>query len=308
MLNKLNTLRDYLVSNILGQDEPITEIVEAVQRSMLGFRYPNRPIASMLLMGPTGVGKTESVNLFTQHLFEDEKKFIRLDMSEFMNQNALGLLIGNRVGERGLFGHYYNRSGGEGTILFDEIEKAHPLVIDIFLQILSAGRFTLASGDTLDLSKYIVAATTNIGSRVLMASRSTDRETIVKRTLQAVQAEMRPETFGRFDLGTVFGKLDWKTLNAIAAFHLRKSEIIINNLGNSIKYDYGVIEHVFREGYSEEFGARPMQNAAMRILGDVVSRQGLSNGWPVTGLIQYDQRTNTCTMSEDEKRNVKGET
>ena len=177
LLARLRTLKGFLRSNILGQDEPIREIVSLLQRSFCNLRFRGRPLASMLLLGPTGVGKTETALLFTQHLFAREEKLVRFDMSEFMNQRALGILVGSRVGERGLFGHYYDRSQGSGTLLFDEIEKAHPLVMDIFLQILSAGRFTLASGETLDLSNYVVVATSNIGSRMLMESRSTDRET-----------------------------------------------------------------------------------------------------------------------------------
>src|SRR6266404_255647 len=212
LVSRLNTLGDVLRANILGQDEVLSDIVALLQRSFRGLRYTGRPIASMLFLGPTGVGKTESALLFTEHLFGSQEKLVRLDMSEFMNQSALGVLVGDRVGERGLFGHYFNRSGGSGTLLFDEIEKSHPLVMDIFLQILSAGRFTLATGETLDLSNYVVVATTNVGSRMLMESRSTDRETIERRAIQAGTQEMRPETFARFDRHYVFSKLSYLTL------------------------------------------------------------------------------------------------
>ena len=115
LLSRLNTLRDFLRSNILGQDEPIAEMVRLLQRSFCNLRFPGRPVCSMLLLGPTGVGKTETALLFTQHLFGEQEKLVRFDMSEFMNQSSLAILIGERVGERGLFGPYYNRSGGSGT-------------------------------------------------------------------------------------------------------------------------------------------------------------------------------------------------
>src|ERR1700732_4826862 len=200
LLHKLNTLGEALYYNILGQEEPIADIISLLQRALCEFRFPGRPIASMLLLGPTGVGKTETVNLFTRHLFGSEKKLVRLDMSEYMTLDSIGLLRGQNQNERGLFGHCYDRSQRSGTLLFDEIEKAHPLIMDVFLQILSAAHFTVATGETLDLSNYVVVATSNIGSRMLMESRSTDRETLVRRTVQAGTSEMRPETFARFDL------------------------------------------------------------------------------------------------------------
>jgi ATP-dependent Clp protease ATP-binding subunit ClpA len=284
-----------LKSNLIGQDEPLGEMVSLLQRSFCGCRYRGRPLASMLLLGPTGTGKTESVLLFTEHLLGSRDKLVRIDLSEFMNQSALGVLVGDKVGERGLFGHYYDRTHGSGTLLFDEIEKAHPKVLDIFLQILSAARFTLANGETLDLSKYIVAATTNIGSRVLMESRSTDRETLIRRTTQAGTQDLLPETFARFDLHCVFNKLDYQTLQRIGRLHLDKCVDLINTQGHAIKCESGIVEYVQREGYVEKFGARPMQNAAMRIVGDVVSAAMLRNGGlPVNGSINYDRRTNKC--------------
>jgi ATP-dependent Clp protease ATP-binding subunit ClpB len=298
LLSRLNALQDFLRSNILGQDEPISEIVCVLWRSLCGLRFPGRPVASMLLLGPTGVGKTETTLLFTEHLFGSDK-LVRLDMSEFMNQSALGILVGDRVGGRGLFGYYYDRSSGSGTLLFDELEKAHPLVMDIFLQILSAGRFTLASGEALDLSNYVVVATTNIGSRMLMESRSTDRETLVRRTLQAGTQDLRPETFARFDLHCVFNKLGYEVLKDIAAVHLRKSLSFVNSQGHSITIGPGVLEYLQREGYSEKFGARPMQNAAMRILGDVIAQAMLrAHGRSIHGTISYDRRLNKCSLTK----------
>jgi len=256
-------------------------------------------MASMLFLGPTGTGKTETCNLFTQHLFDSPDKLVRLDMSEFQNQSALGVLVGDRVGERGLFGQYYDRSRRSGTLLFDEIEKAHPLVMDIFLQVLSAARFTLASGETLDLSNYIVCATTNIGSRLLMESRSTDRDTIERRAIQAGTQEMRPETFARFQRHYVFSKLDYLTLRRVGQLHTENVVRLFNAQGHSIAVDTSVVECIQREGYSERFGARPMAEAALRIIGDVVSQEMLRNdGMPVQGTIHHDRRSNVCTLKQ----------
>ena len=296
---KLNTLGDCLYSKILGQEEALSDIVAQLRRCFCGLRFPGRPLASMLFLGPTGVGKTESSLLFTQHLFGDpDQKMVRLDMSEYMTVDSIGVLRGHNERERGLFGHYYDRSQRSGTLLFDEIEKAHPLIIDVFLQILSAARFTVATGETLDLRNYVVVATSNIGSRMLMESRSTDRETLVRRTLAAGTSEMRPETFARFDLHCVFNKLDYLTLKRIGQLHVRQALEIINGQGHRITCTPEVVEYVQREGYSEHFGARPMQKAAMRILGDVVGAEMLKNGGrPVSGTLGHDRKTNRCFLT-----------
>jgi ATP-dependent Clp protease ATP-binding subunit ClpB len=156
----------------------------------------------------------------------------------------------------------------------------------------------LATGDTLDLSAYTVVATSNIGSRVLVESGSTDRETIERRTMQAGTQEMRPETFARFDLHAVFNKLDYLTLRRIGELHAQKSLELINSQAHDIRLDPRVVEYVQREGNSEKFGARLIQNAAMRTLGDVVSQAMLKNGgMRVAGVIQYDRRRNRCFLS-----------
>jgi ATP-dependent Clp protease ATP-binding subunit ClpA len=298
LLDRLSTLGAFLGSQILGQDEVLSEIVSLLQRSFCGLRFPGRPVASMLFLGPTGVGKTETVNLFTEHLFREDKfNLVRLDMSEFMTMDSINILRGDSMQHGGMLQFYVNRSKGSGVLLFDEIEKAHPLIMDVFLQILSAGRFTDSTGISCDLSNYVVVATSNVGSRMLMESRSTDRETLIRRTIQAGTQDFRPETFARFDLHAIFNKLDYLTLKKIGQLHVDKCVALIEAQGHSIEVEPGVVEHVQREGYSERFGARPMQNAAMRILGDVVSAEMLKNGGqPVSGVIQHDRRTNKCSL------------
>jgi ATP-dependent Clp protease ATP-binding subunit ClpA len=172
--------------------------------------------------------------------------------------------------------------------------------MDLFLQILSAARFTLASGETLDLSNYIVAATSNIGSRMLMESRSSDRETLVRRTLAAGASEMRPETFARFDLHSVFNKLDYLTLKRVAELHVSQVLELINAQGHRITCEPGVVEHIQREGYSEHFGARPIQTAAMRVIGHVVADQMLSGrGGLIWGEIGFDPVSNSTSFAAD---------
>lgn len=299
LIERLKTLGAVLKANILGQDEVLGDIESLLRGSLCNLRFPEQPMASMLFLGATGVGKTETVILFTKHLFGAEEKLVRFDMSEYMTVDSINILRGQNQNERGVFGYYYDRSERSGTLLFDEIEKAHPLILDVFLQILSAGRFTVATGETLDLRNYVVVATSNIGSRMLMESRSTDRATLVERTSQAATQDLRPETFGRFDLECVFNKLDYLTLNRIGQLHLQKCLQIINDAGHSIEAGLRVVEYVQREGYSERYGVRPMRKTAMRILREVVSLEMLENGGrPVSGVVEYDRRSNKCFLKQ----------
>ena len=221
-VQRLTGLDAYLGGQILGQSEVIDQITELLQRSFCGIRLPNRPLASMLFLGPTGVGKTETAELLTERLFGSRERLVRLDMSEYMTIDSIDILRGANMGEDGILGRYHDRTEGAGVILFDEIEKGHRLILDLLLQILSAARFTTAAGRTLDLRGYVVVATSNIGSEMLMESRTRDRETLVRRTVQAATQDMRPEIYARFDTVSVFNRLSDEVLEAIAKLHLER--------------------------------------------------------------------------------------
>jgi ATP-dependent Clp protease ATP-binding subunit ClpA len=296
LIRRMTTLEDVLRSNLIAQDEVITSVSALLRQSFCRLWFDGQPLASALLLGPTGTGKTLLAELCNDHLFGSRAALIRLDMSEFQTNAGLERLIGDKDG--GLFRHYYERAGGEGTLLFDEIEKAEPRVLDILLQILSAGRFTIGDGTTLDLSKFVVFATSNIGARVLMASRSTDRETIVERTETAVEADMRPEIVGRFDLICAFNKFSYDDLTLIAKLHMDKCLALINSRGHELSVGDGVLGFIQRAGYSEKFGARPIRNAAMRTLGGIVTDAIMaSGGRPVNGVIEYNRRANQCFLA-----------
>src|SRR5216117_2675430 len=149
---QLRDLESALLNEIRGQHHVIPRVVSVLQRGQLGLSKPGRPRGSFLFLGPTGVGKTELTQAFSRHLFGTQN-LVRFDMSEFQTQESLGLLLGSRPGENGFFGAAYGRTE-EGTLLFDEVEKAHPRVMDLFLQILDAARITVATGETLDLRSF----------------------------------------------------------------------------------------------------------------------------------------------------------
>jgi ATP-dependent Clp protease ATP-binding subunit ClpC len=296
-IERLTGLDSYLAGQILGQDEVITQVTELLQRSFCGIRLPRRPVASMLFLGPTGVGKTETAELLTERLFESREKLIRLDMSEYMTIDSIDILRGANMGEDGILGRYYDCTEGAGVILFDEIEKGHRLILDLLLQILSAARFTTAAGRTLDLRGYVVIATSNIGSEMLMESRTRDRETLVRRTVQAATQDMRPEIYARFDAVCVFNRLSDEVLEEIAKLQLERCLEIVRALGHDITLSAGVLEYVLREGWSPEFGARPLQQAALRALGSaIVPRLLEGEGRTVRGRIEYDRRKNRCEL------------
>jgi ATP-dependent Clp protease ATP-binding subunit ClpA len=296
LAERLRALPDVLRQNILGQEEVISEAVALLRRSMLGVRLPDRPRASMLFCGGTGTGKTELCRLIARHLFGSLGKLGRIDMSE-CSQSGVGTLIGSSLNDRGMLGLCVQQTAGEGVLLFDEIEKADSLTLDLFLQILSAARVTLANGETLDLRNYIVIATSNLGSRVLMESKTMDRAMIVRRTLSSVLDYMRPEIYRRFELKCVFNRLGFETLQQIAELHLGKTLELLNAQGHDIRCSEEVASHVRRTGYSEEFGAGPIENAALDILGEVVSQEMLVNGGrPVRGTIMFDQPKRQCVL------------
>ena len=225
LLDRLDGLQAHLEANIIGQPEVIPEVVKTIKNAELGFTEAGEPRSAFLFLGPTGVGKTEVTLQFTEYVC-GPGKLIRLDMSEFMNLDAVGLLIGtpsdNPEVRRGLLGQYYDRTGGTGTLLFDEIEKAYRQVQDLFLQILDASRITLGNGETLDLSRMFLVATSNIGSQMLMHSRTRNRETIVRRVQTEAKGQMRPEIYARFNPVVVFNRLDFDAQRNIARVHLDK--------------------------------------------------------------------------------------
>lgn len=290
LLTRLDGLQRHLEENIIGQEEIIPAIVECIKNAELGFTEPGEPRAAFLMLGPTGVGKTEVTMQFTEYLF-GPGKLIRLDMSEFMNADAVRVLLGipseDPSVRRGVLGQYYDKVRGQGTLLFDEIEKAHRLVMDLFLQILDAGRITLANGETLDLTKLYLAATSNIGAQMLMHSRTTNRETIVRRVQTEAKGQMRPEIYARFNPVLVFNRLDYEAQTKIAEVHLRKVLKHMASLGHQLSYGPEILGPIVDRGYTEQLGARPMRNAVRGAIRQAV-RDALFARQSANGVVRYD--------------------
>lgn len=285
-LTNLQELDVLLPREIRGQSHTIPRIVSAVRRGELGLTKPSRPRGSFLLLGPTGVGKTETVVVTTNHVFGDGKLF-RFDMSEFQNQEALGLLLGARLGEIGYLGAVRDRAA-EGSLLFDEAEKAHPRVLDILLQLLDAARLTVATGQTLDFSGFYVWLTSNIGSAELMSLQHSNEATLERHVLTRAQQALRPEIFARVNEKLVFHRLSYEHQLEIAEKFLSREIEFLAARGHRIELDKTALPFLVRKGFHPKLGARPMRDAVEKLVGDAVT-ECLLAGRPACGILAHDE-------------------
>jgi ATP-dependent Clp protease ATP-binding subunit ClpA len=287
-LTKLHELNTLLPREIRGQSHALPRITSAIRRGELGLTKPGRPRGSFLLLGPTGVGKTETVVVTTNQIFGAGKLF-RFDMSEFQNQEALGLLLGARLGEVGYLGGVRERAA-EGSLLFDEAEKAHPRVLDILLQLLDAARITVATGQTLDFSGYYIWLTSNIGSAELMSLQHSNDATLERHVLTRAQQTLRPEIFARVNEKLVFHRLSYEHQLEIAEKFLSREIQFLAALGHKLELDKTALPFLVRKGFHPKLGARPMRDAVEKLVGDAVS-ECLLEGRPACGaLTQCDMR------------------
>jgi ATP-dependent Clp protease ATP-binding subunit ClpA len=287
LVKKINGLGSCLEGHILGQSEVIGEIVPVIQNGMLGIQSRGKPKANLLLLGPPGVGKTEICVMFTEYLLGADK-LVRFDMSEYQTKESIYRMIGGN-GEEGLLGLNFDRVNGEGTLLFDEIEKAHENVLDLFLQLLSAARITLGTGRVLDVSRFYVAVTSNIGSPLLVSARTNVRETLVRRVIDEAQSQMRPEIYDRFDRVAVFNRLPYEVQIDVARLHLAKELKEQNERGYKVDNGQTGLKAIVRAGYSERQGARRMRNAAREAVQEAL-RDALLGGKTPTGRLEYDDQ------------------
>ena len=269
-------LTQSLQAEIRGQHHIIPRVVSVLQRGELGLSKAGRPRGSFLFLGPTGVGKTELTQVFTGALFGLDR-LVRFDMSEFQTQESLGLLLGSRPGESGFLGAAYARTT-TGTLLFDEVEKAHPRIMDIFLQMLDAARVTIATGETLDLSGFYIVMTSNIGSAELMSLQHSAESTLERHVLSRAQQSLRPEIFARVTEKLVFHRLSYEHQLEIATKFLDKEIKFLSERGCKLRAAESVLPFLVRKGFHPKLGARPMRDATEKLVGDAVAGALLENG------------------------------
>jgi ATP-dependent Clp protease ATP-binding subunit ClpA len=260
LLTKLRGLKEFLLGEIIGQDPVIETIVPFLQAGELGLAPPSRPKASFLFLGPTGVGKTELANCFTDYLFGDGH-MIRLDMSEYQHPNSIDRLLGDRSSPSLLAARMTQAS--KGTLLFDEIEKAHPAILDLLLQIMDVRHLTLADGKELDFSNYYVVLTSNIAS--LAIARSQQSGAALDRFVQAqAQRYLRPELVGRLDSVLVFQRLSEAALAAVQRKFIVRETLRLENIG------YQLDSKVFPLSCPTFSGARSIRGAVQGQLWDKI--------------------------------------
>lgn len=291
-LAKLHELDSLLPREIRGQSHALPRIVATLKRGELGLCKPGRPRGTFLLLGPTGVGKTEVSIVFTNHLFGSDRLF-RFDMSEFQNQDALGLLLGTRANERGFFGAVRDRAS-EGTLLFDEVEKSHPRIMDLFLQLLDAARLTIATGETLDFSGFYVVMTTNLGSAELMSLQHSSEATLERHVLTRAQQTLRPEVFARISEKVVFHRLSYEHQLEIAEKFLAREIQFLAGCGHVLELHGSVLPFLVRKGFHPKLGARPMRDAVEKLVGNAVAKCLLA-GRDAGGVLCADE-PNDCLI------------
>lgn len=275
-LEQLKTLKPHLLQNILGQEQIIDCLTEALLRGEMGLRKTGRPRGSFLLLGPTGVGKTEVTQTFTRFLFGD-KHLHRFDMSEYQTQGSLAALIDRICASAEHSGCGCSNTGG-GTLLFDEIEKAHPWNLDVFLQVLDASRLTNSAGKTLDLSDFYVVFTSNLASSEMLDLEHSTFASLERIVLARAQQHIRPELFARINEKLVFNKLSYDVQLKLAKLLLEREITYLAGLGHVLEFGFEVLNFLVRHGFHPRLGARPMRDAVERLIGNAVVEDLLEDG------------------------------
>jgi ATP-dependent Clp protease ATP-binding subunit ClpB len=263
-MQKLVTMEDKLRTRVIGQDEALLAVANAVRRARAGLQDPNRPIGSFIFLGPTGVGKTETAKALAEFMFDDERALVRLDMSEYMEKHAVARMIGAPPGYVG-----YDE-GGQLTeavrrrpysvVLFDEIEKAHPDVFNVLLQILDDGRLTDSKGRVVDFKNTVLIMTSNLGSREIMNSALVDTP-IKEMITDVLRNHFKPEFLNRIDDIVIFGQLEKSEIERIIEVQLEKLRKNLAERGISIVLEDSAKALLATEGYDPTFGARPLKRA-----------------------------------------------
>ncbi len=280
IIQNLAGLESHLVSCIKGQEHVIPRVCSVLERAQLGLQPDNKPLGSFLFLGPTGVGKTQLTIEFARYLFGDDALF-RFDMSEFQHVDSVKLMLGEDGGAVGRLGRVLAEHRA-GVLLFDEIEKAHRLIWDLFLQITDAARITLSDHRTYGLSDFFIVCTSNVGSQQLLRPTRLPFATLERAVLSELHRTFRPELIGRFDERIVFKPLSPETQREIGRMVISDELARLRKRGIDLIIPDESFEFLVRRGVHRTFGARPMQRTVQRLIGDAV-RHALKRGNLVSG-------------------------
>ncbi|HKR50307.1 MAG TPA: AAA family ATPase, partial [Pseudonocardiaceae bacterium] len=307
--HRLLHLEEQLRQRVIGQDEAIEVVADAVRASRAGLNHPDRPVGSFLFLGPTGVGKTELARALAQALFGAQERLVRIDMSEFQDKHTVSRLIGAPPGyvgheEAGQLTEAVRRTPYT-VLLLDEIEKAHADVSNILLQVLDAGRLTDARGRTVNFANAVIIMTCNLGAEALLAATSAGRsvEEVREPLMATVRRHFRPEFLNRIDEIVLFRGLDRPRLRTITELLLAETRQRLRAQGITLCLDDHAIDWIADRGYQPEFGARPLRRAIGRELDRKLSRMllagDLKGGQEVVGSVVADRLELTVSPARE---------
>jgi ATP-dependent Clp protease ATP-binding subunit ClpB len=279
-VQKLAHLEEHLHKRVIGQDEAVTAVSDAVIRARSGLKDPNRPIGSFIFLGPTGVGKTELARALAEFLFDSEAAMIRIDMSEYMEKHTVSRLVGAPPGYVGF------DEGGQLTeavrrrpysvILFDEIEKAHADVFNVLLQLLDDGRLTDGHGRTVDFRNTVVIMTSNIASQIILGFKGQDYEKMKSQALEVLRQSFRPEFLNRVDEVVVFHPLTRDELRQIVDVQMVRLRQRLEERKIQLELTDKARDYLAEHGYDPSYGARPLKRLIQRELETALGRKLLS--------------------------------
>jgi ATP-dependent Clp protease ATP-binding subunit ClpB len=293
---KLLHMEDELRVRVVGQDDALKAVSAAVRRARAGLQDPNRPIGSFIFLGPTGVGKTETARALAEFLFDDEHAMVRIDMSEYGERHSVSRLIGAPPGYVG-----YEEGGAlteavrrrpYSVVLFDEIEKAHPEVFNVFLQILDDGRLTDGQGRTVDFRNVVLIMTSNIGSQYIVSLGEEQREELLKRVDEALRAHFKPEFLNRIDETIVFHQLGREHFHRIVDIQLERVQRLLSDRRIAIEVTDEAKDLLAEKGYDPHYGARPLKRVIQRLLQDPLAMKILEGEFPEGSKVLVDARVN----------------
>ncbi|URL02290.1 ATP-dependent chaperone ClpB [Avibacterium sp. 20-126] len=277
---KLLRMENVLHKRVVGQNEAVVAVANAIRRSRAGLSDPNRPIGSFLFLGPTGVGKTELCKTLASFLFDDENAMVRIDMSEFMEKHSVSRLVGAPPGyvgyEEGGYLTEAVRRRPYSVVLLDEVEKAHPDVFNILLQVLDDGRLTDGQGRTVDFRNTVVIMTSNLGSDLIQGNQDLDYAGMKEVVMSVVSQHFRPEFINRIDETVVFHPLDKANIRTIAKIQLQRLEKRMESHGYHLSFTDAALDFIGEIGYDPIYGARPLKRAIQQEVENPLAQQILS--------------------------------
>ncbi|NCA15773.1 MAG: AAA family ATPase, partial [Betaproteobacteria bacterium] len=289
---KLLQMEDFLHQRVVGQDEAVGLVSDAIRRSRAGLSDPNRPYGSFLFLGPTGVGKTELCKALAQFLFDSEEHLVRIDMSEFMEKHSVSRLIGAPPGyigyeEGGTLTEAVRRKP-YSVILLDEVEKAHPDVFNVLLQVLDDGRLTDGQGRTVDFRNTVVVMTSNLGSQEIQRLSGSSSDIIKTAVMQEVKDHFRPEFINRIDEVVVFHALGADHVRSIASIQLQRLSARLAERDLRLEVSEGALDEIAKVGFDPLYGARPLKRAIQSQIENPVARLILEGRFPPGSIVPVD--------------------